>query len=214
MSLPLPIASASRDWYNSLVTMPQAPRLALRFPFLLSIRCRAAFLTLLCAGALLAQGSGAARSSTAPLTQRRINAMAAALEQARHALIEEAGLRLPGEGLPTYLARIAAPLPGERAAAYKTRLDSYLAALDRAVEATAAARRMPRLRDESLENRRLWERAARIASYMPARNARLRLAWKRVANGAEPPSRRLPQELRASLNLVLSLLDALRDARP
>lgn len=189
----------------------------MRFPslfFICPMRRHVALLALLCGGVSLPGASSAAHSSTVPLTQRRINAMAAALEQTRRALIEGTGLRLPGEGLPAYLARIAAPLPGERAAAYKTRLESYLAAFDQAAQATAAARRMPRLRDERPENLRIWERAVRISCYMPARNSRLRLAWKRVATGAEPPSRRLPQELRASLNLVLALLDDLRDARP
>lgn len=197
--------------------MPQAPRLALPFPSLLFIhpmRRHVALLALLCGGISLPGASSAAHSATAPLTQRRINAMAAALEQTRRALIEGTGLRLPGEGLPSYLTRIAAPLPGERTATYKTRLESYLTAFDQAAQATAAARRRPRLRDASLENQQIWERAVRVSCYMPARNRRLRLAWKRVATGAEPPSRRLPQELRASLNLALALLDDLRDARP
>ena len=62
---------------------------------------------------LIWPGSAGAQSAT-PFTQRRINEVAAALERARRALLEDTRLRRPGERLPDYLHRIAAPFGLDR----------------------------------------------------------------------------------------------------
>ena len=81
-----------------------------------------------------------ARQATHPVfTQRGINEMAAAVEAARRGLLDDAGLRKPGEAVTPYLRRIARPLLTESRANYLARINGYLALLEQ-----SGRRRKPR----------------------------------------------------------------------
>jgi hypothetical protein len=172
------------------------------------------FFTALLCGLCLARGTSAPASPAAPITQHRINELAAALETARLNLIENTGLRRPGESLAAYLDRVVMPLPGESRPAYQARCAGYLTALAHAAAATASARRMPRLRDSSPANHQRWERATDALSYLPTHLDRLRAAWRHPPERNSPPPRALVGELRACLNFVIAALADLRDAYP
>lgn len=157
-----------------------------------------------------------------PFPQRRINEFAATLERARRALIEETGLRPPGEPMARYLTRLAQPLPGEKPEAFRTRIESYLTLLAKAADETASIRRMPSLRDRSPANVATWQRASRALGFLPERIAKLREAWRKpMAEQNRPPSAsrsKLPNqaasELDEALHLVIVGADDLRDALP
>jgi hypothetical protein len=149
------------------------------------------------------------------VTQHRINEMAAALERARVALIEETGLRQDGETLPGYLHRIAAPLPGEKPASYRIRIEGCLNALAQATDATAPIRRVPALQEAGEANRVLWQKIARSVGYLPRRMVKLHAAWKETLskpNAADYSA--LGTELTQTLTLMIVALNDLRDTRP
>ncbi|HZO88638.1 MAG TPA: hypothetical protein VFB38_09900 [Chthonomonadaceae bacterium] len=184
------------------------PVFGMRHPWL---RLLPVVLCLLC----LAPGRRAAESAPpVPITQRRINEMAAALEEARRTLIAETGLRLPGEALSHYLARIAAPLPGETPARHRARITGYLAALQRATALTASGRQAPHLLDDRPANRLAWEQAASALRHLPGHVARLEAAWQRCRESRNPPSREFVAELGESVHLLLTAYEKLRDAQP
>jgi hypothetical protein len=173
----------------------------------------AVFLASLLAG--LPALASAQRAGAALVTQRRINEWAAALERARFAIVEDTRLRQPHETLDSYLKRIAQPLPGEPPAAYDRRITGYLDALSAAVDATEPARRMPALKDESLSNRQVWQRAVRDIGLLPKRVRLLRSAWQatwHLLSGRSVHS--FGAELAQTLDLVLAAFASLRDARP
>jgi hypothetical protein len=148
------------------------------------------------------------------MTQHRINEWAAALENARIALIEGTGLRHAGESLPSYLDRIAVPLPGESPAVYRARIARYLAALTQVTTATASARRLPRLSDADPANRQRWIRATQALSYLPTHLERLCVAWQARTQADSPAAHLFPAELHECLNLIIAALAELRDAYP
>jgi hypothetical protein len=174
------------------------------------------FLALYCTPRLASAGPGDAPATT----QRQINGMAAALERARMALIEDTGLRQPQEPLSAYLDRIAAPQPGEAVTAYNVRLQGYLKAIEQAATATAPGRRVPPLRHADPANRQIWQRAAEALTRLPLSLQQARDAWKSVVseetrNSARTaPLHRLGAELNRSLAQILTAFGALRDARP
>ena len=179
-------------------------------------------------------------AQTAPLpaaqtiTQRDINVMAASVEDARAALIDNAGLRQPGEDLNRYLRRIALPLPGETPAVYQTRIRRYLDLLTRSVDATRPHKRLPVLRDTDPANRAVWEHTMRDLQQFPARVAHTRAAWQRAQHAAKVSSSigsakaesakssanqsvlaaRFDSELAQTVSLLIAIDDGLRDARP
>lgn len=155
------------------------------------------------------------RPTPSAFTQRRINELAAALEQARRALNEETRLRQPGEKLPDYLRRLAAPLPAETPARYRARLERYLAALTQAATVTTMLQNVPSLHLDTPENRQTWDRAVRALKPLPLRLARVRAAWQRAESHPEKAATaELGSELTQTYQHVQTALDALRDARP
>lgn len=164
---------------------------------------------------VISGGHPACADPPAPLMQYRINELAADLLKARRALNEETGLRQPNEPLHTYCERIAAPLPNESPIAYKTRLSGYIETLAQTIRATADARRVPLLRDNSTANRELWQRATTKLSYLPKRLARLRAVWQqqRLHPGVGTETA-LGAEMEETLLLMQNAYQALRDARP
>lgn len=175
---------------------------------------------------LLWLASVCANAQPAPraITQRDINVMAASVEDARAALIDNTGLRHPGEDLNVYLRRIAHPLPGETPQVYKTRIQRYLDLLARSANAAQWGQRLPALRDSSPTNRALWERTTRALQLFPARVAHTRTAWQRAltqnhsapANGVSEKERLtfFDAELAQTVSLLIAIDDGLRDAIP
>jgi hypothetical protein len=150
-----------------------------------------------------------------PLTQPRINEFAAALDRVVRALVDDTGLRRPQEPLPTYLNRIAIPLPKETPSQYVSRTEGYLRSLEQASQATAPLRRLPPIQDTNPANRARWRRLTHTLSLLPRRIAKLRAAWKRESrHSPKPVPKTLGQEFAQTLNIVLSARDGLRDARP
>lgn len=147
----------------------------------------------------------------APVTQRRINEWAGALQRARYALIEETGLRRPEEPVNAYLGRVVRPLPGERPDVYRRRIAGYVAALSSAATATSGACRMPALRDSGAANSAVWRRALSAIAALPEHVRRMQAAEPACFSG-QP--RRFNAELAESVALVLSAYLALRDAQP
>jgi hypothetical protein len=149
------------------------------------------------------------------VTQHRINEMAAALERARVALLEEPGLRQEGETLPGYLHRLAMPLPGEKPSSYRTRIEGYLNALAQATDATASIRRVPTLLEAGEANRLLWQKIARSVGYLPRRMVKLHAAWKETLSKPNAAGfSALGTEMTQTLALMIVALNDLRDARP
>jgi len=149
------------------------------------------------------------------VTQHRINEMAAALDRARVALLEEPGLRQEGETLPGYLHRIAAPLPGEKPASYRIRIEGYLDALAQATDSTAPIRRVPALQEAGEANRLLWQKIARSVGYLPRRMVKLHAAWKETLSKPSAAGySTLGAELTQTLTLMIVALNDLRDTRP
>lgn len=167
-----------------------------------------------------------AQQTRSGLTQRQINALAAALQRAHRALVEETGLRHQEEPFEAYFTRIAAPLSGETPAPYKKRIEGYLSALERASQASAAFRSVPHLQDTSPENQRCWRDVAHPLRFLPGRLVKTQAAWRREQAakktpptprhpGPDPPgSSDLGSELAQTLRLINSASEALRNARP
>lgn len=147
------------------------------------------------------------RAQQTTFTQHRINEMAAALETVRRAVLEQPGLRHPGESLSAYLTRLTAPLPGETEIRHHARVEGYLEHLSRAADATASAHTVPSLRDNEAANQDLWRRSSRDLSDLPRRVTRLKQDWQ-----AHPQA--VPGELTTTFWLIQDALNALRDARP
>ena len=158
------------------------------------------------------------------LTQRDINVMAANIEDARTALIDNAGLRHPGEDLHLYLRRIARPLQGETSNAYTTRIQRYLDLLARSAQTTQPGQHLPALRDNSPANRALWERTTRALQLFPARVVHTQTAWQRalILNHSTPVNGTIGKakpisfdaELAQTVGLLIAIDDGLRDAKP
>jgi hypothetical protein len=153
------------------------------------------------------------------ITQKQINTLAASLDRARRAIVEETGLRQNGEKIPAYLERIASPLPGENTTRYRQRLNSYLSALDQAASETRLARLSPILTDTSPENRERWNRLTRSLSYLPTKTAKMRRVWLSTQGTIEKSTttgqpKTPARDLLETLILIVRTFDDLRDARP
>lgn len=157
------------------------------------------------------------------LDQRRLNELAASLQKAHRALIEETRLRREGEHLEVYMARIAAPLPNENQDRYRARVERYLAAIRQAEQATHTYRAVPVLSDRSPGNVTLWKNACRLIADLPVRVTKTQAEWRTVQaeeRRAHPPAEKdraiqaFGLELTETLRLVKDASDALRDARP
>jgi hypothetical protein len=140
------------------------------------------------------------------------------------ALVEDTGLRRPGEAISTYVDRIACHQPGETT--YEARVVGYLDVLDQAAHATAAGRSVPPLQHADAANRQIWQRVAQALSQLPVSVREARAGWRDVMreerrNWQSPdpkiagaPYRRLGAALNRSLAQILAAYSALRDARP
>lgn len=159
------------------------------------------------------------RSPGAPekVSQAQINELAASLERVHRTLIEEPGIRRPGESFPLYIRRLAAPLPGEPSGRYVARIEGYLRSFDRATQETALGRRMPSLQENSAANRALWQRAVSSLSYLPGRMVKIHAVWRKLRKAGDTknlPTADLGTEIAQTLDLAITALDALRDATP
>jgi len=103
------------------------------------------------------------------------------------------------------------PLPGEKPALYRQRMEGYVSALRSATQETEGARRMPTLRNDDAENRKRWTHITRNLAYLPGRLAHVRSAWKAM-EGGRPGT--LGAEWCETLLLLRDTQNALRDARP
>jgi hypothetical protein len=171
---------------------------------------------LLAAVCLLWRRSGVmGQAATPSLTQRKINEMAATLERARLALIEDTGLRQAQEPLPIYLNRLVLPQSGEARVAYNARIEGYLKALGRTIAATAPARHAIDPRHADAANRQCWQRATQALNLLPLRMDKLQRAWREAKERDRTTGTvELGPELTQTLGLVIAAYSALRDARP
>jgi len=153
------------------------------------------------------------------ISQTRINEYAAALLKVHHALIEDTGLRRPGEQLGGYVQRIVQPLPGESVDRCQKRLDTYMSTLAGVTESRNLDTVIPALRDNSRANVEKWKIATRTSAELPAQLSRDIAARKQERF---PASTRFPQgyqssfghELTKTVLLIKAAFEALRDARP
>lgn len=158
-------------------------------------------------------------TDTEAATQRRINEVAAAVEQVRRTMLDETGLRKPGESLSEYIRRIALPLSSETARLYRQRIDHYLALIDAATQAlnTEWFAHRPALRDTSEANQTLWKRLIRTQGFLSARVVKTRRAWHPQSTNQKFDQKidpKFDQELDATFQLVITASDTLRDLRP
>ena len=154
-------------------------------------------------------------------TQRGINEMAATVEAARRALLDDAGLRKPGEALTPYLRRIALPLPAESRANYLARINGYLALLEQSAAATKTARALPALRDGSAANMAEWKRTVGALQYLPARLQKTERAWNmthylvsNLDSAPSVPSTHFDREMEQTVQIVIAANEGLRDVKP
>jgi hypothetical protein len=168
--------------------------------------------------AVMAAASPGRALAAGPRTvaQFRINEWAAGLLRAHRALIEDPGLRLPGEPLEVFTERIAAPLPGETEARYRERVDSYVASVQRAADVHRLCVALPVLHDTDASNVALWRKAVEASGHLHFRAAKVRETWlafrHRRPNRTE--TRRLGMEIAQTLLVLKTAYEALRDARP
>lgn len=148
------------------------------------------------------------------ITQRRINEMAATLQRAQKALIEETRLRKNNEYLDKYFARIALQLPGEKLDRYDSRIEGYLHSLSDAEKTTRELHAQPTLHDKSDGNRKLWEVVSVSLSSLPVKMEKLKLSWKQTKSVASGKGSSLGAELTQTLRFIKTAYDALRNARP
>lgn len=156
---------------------------------------------------------GLAAQAQPRLTQRRINAMAAALERVQYGILQDARLRRAGEPLNAYLDRLVLPLSGESAAQYRQRIEGYLHLIARAIQETATCGTLSALEDKSDANEKIWAKAQQRWRLLPARLRKTRAAWNRQRTDAPDP-KPLSVELEQTLRLALALKNDLRNARP
>jgi len=151
------------------------------------------------------------------LSQRKINEMAAALETARLALIEDTGLRRPGEPLAAYFDRVIQPQAGEPLVACALRVQGYIDSLSRAADATAAGRHLVAVDHTGTANRLSLRRAAQALSLLPVRVDKLKRAARHASQtshfGTVSYHHWLGAQFNETLELVLAAYSALRDAR-
>ncbi len=151
-----------------------------------------------------------------PLSQARINELAASLLRAHWALIEVPGLRHDGERIEAYMDRIASRQHGESHSTYLARVDSYVAAIERAAGVHDRGADDPTLSDATDVNVACWNRASRASRSLPAHAAKVREAWNIVRRKRPDLAalKHLGTELvRAFLSIKVEY-DALRQARP
>ncbi len=150
---------------------------------------------------------GFARANTpVTLTQRKINGMAAKIEQALIDILETPNLRRPNEPIRTYCQRLTAHRPNEVTDQYKKRLTEYADSIERAVPSGMTDGKLPALSETSAANQARWQRLTKTFGYLPVRLKKLRAA---IA-GRQPTA----SEIEQTLSLLFSARDELRDARP
>jgi hypothetical protein len=161
-----------------------------------------------------------------PMSQRRINELAAALQQARLNLIENTGLRQPQEPLPGYFLRMAYPSTTVNDEVRQKRIAEFIATTKRVARDTASIRNLPMLSHNDTANVQLWLKAVRAVDRLPVCITRLKAAWQAVrqdelrnSQSSDPavagaPYRRLGAELTQTTELILVAYNALRDAKP
>ena len=120
------------------------------------------------------------------MTQRRINELAAMVEQAQALLMEAPKLRKPNEPLAIYLKRLLHPLPSETAEGYKVRVQGYLQMFEQLAEATSVARKLPNLAHQTQENRLVWRKLNDAMNAIPAQSQKLRALWKATLQAPKP----------------------------
>jgi hypothetical protein len=159
---------------------------------------------------------GLAAAESPRISQTRINEYAAALLRAHRVLIEDPGLRRPGEQLSPYMHRIAAPLPNESQADYLLRTEGYVASVERLLDRRALCITAPPLNDNTAQNTAIWRKATAAAAALPGRVERLRAAWTLLKRAADrqKASDRLAVEFDYTLIAIKTAFEALRDARP
>jgi hypothetical protein len=140
------------------------------------------------------------------LTQRKINAMAAKIENALSAILEVPKLRRPNEPLPDYCRRLTDRIHGEVTADHKKRLIGYTESLAQALPREIAGSSRLGLADQSAANQARWGRLTRTFGYLPGRLKKLRAV---IAEGKPAAG-----ELEQTLALLTSARNELRDARP
>ncbi len=149
------------------------------------------------------------------ITQRGINNYAAALQRARYAVIENTGLRNPGEALVPYLMRISSPLPGESRSKFLARVSKYISAIINASKETEDLKSAPDLIDTDQVNRKAWNHAVRYSLLFPREVVKLKSDWNHVKkkNSIES-SRRFQNEFINCIQTDLAEFDILRDVLP
>lgn len=140
------------------------------------------------------------------LTQRKINAVAAKIENALSAVLEVPKLRRPNESVRDYCQRLTERFHGEVAASHKKRLTGYAESLAQAVPGEIAGSSHFSLLEQSAANQARWQRLTRTFSYLPVRLKKLRA----VIDKGKPAA----GELKQTLALLTSARNELRDARP
>jgi len=159
------------------------------------------------------------------ITQRAINEVAAPVEMARRALLEEAGLRRPGEGLSVYVRRIALPLSGESNATYKKRIARYLTLLADSAKVALMLSAVPALHDTSAANKAQWDHLVHVLPILQGRVHKTEVAWQQALKNAQrltatakeevsAKNAHFDTELEETMQVVLAASNTLRDARP
>jgi len=169
--------------------------------------------TLMCL--FLACSRAASAQSGPAVSQRRVNDYAASLERCRREILETPHLRLAGEPLPAYLARVCTLLPGEAKTAYLNRVSGYVRSVAIAVDSTESARVLPTLKHADSSNLALWTRAVRDLGYLPKRMTFVRAAWRGAELQTDPAHcSELATQMLQTLQLMIDAYSNLRDAEP
>ncbi len=155
---------------------------------------------------LIVWGSGVRADAPVTLTQRKINSIAAKVEQALSDILETPQLRRPNESIHAYCQRLTARRPNEVTDQYKKRLIQYADSIGRAMPVVLTDGKLPALAETAVTNQARWKRLTKTFGTLPLRMKKLRTA---IA-GSQP----VASELEQTLALLFSARDELRDARP
>jgi hypothetical protein len=166
-----------------------------------------------CAGSVV---SARSHAQTQRISQTRINEYAATLLRAHRVLIEDPGLRRPGEQLSPYMHRIAAPLPGESEALYRARIAGYVTNVEKQLDRRLLCITVPALTDTDPQNTAVWRKATAASAELPGHMEQLRTAWASVKSGPirRTVTDRLAVELDHMLIAIKTAFESFRDARP
>ena len=110
--------------------------------------------------------------------------------------------------------RIVGKLSNETDILRKARLNTYVAAMDRAAKQLSTFEKTPKLRDVSVENQGYWKRISHVARFLPGRARKVRAAVLLDQKHPGLGATELKKEMLETVLHVVAALVAIRNCQP